>query len=436
MFGLSTNQPLFFSIHQPTEKIYTLLDHVGLLDTGFMIYLGPAKLATSWLYSNLSELSSDIQHKYSNYSKLSGSPDEVTFNSGEFLVELSHYCGTDRSVLKKIADASRRSYLEAIPDHNLQSIEVMATKPEELSDTVPMESVQSISEFKEKYRLTTIQEMLVLMSRSYRIFLSSRLVMISHILFTLSLGIGLSTIFQFTGLGLTGTQNKAGLFIFLLIMIGFSTLSCIGSYIEEQYQLKKEYKAGVTSILPYLLSKMLFDILPYHILPILVLIGLLYIPVGLRIDSIIPFLWFNEVLLVYSFITTGITILVVVIFNSFSSSFLISTGMVLFYIAFGGLWINQASAAWYLQVLLYLSPACHAFNAVMINELNGQLIDMHPYSSTGARSTRSVPLSGDSILYILGINASEFYLNVYILHLQAIIICILIYIALRVQLSK
>lgn len=77
-------------------------------------------------------------------------------------------------------------------------------------------------------------------------------------------------------------RNRLGLFLFILSLFGFSTLSSLGIFANERMLFMRERANGYYAPLAYFLSKVLFDIIPLRVIPPFVLGSIVYGLAGLN----------------------------------------------------------------------------------------------------------------------------------------------------------
>jgi ABC-type multidrug transport system ATPase subunit len=461
-----------FSIHQPSESIYKMFDQICLLHDGYMVYCGAARDAVSSLtrayspirvqqpqfpavdhFSAANEIeqangspkstpqvrvsvhqagSNEERYRVESLTRRPGGgrstdsadADEPTSpttfsNQAEALLMLSHQVN-DKAVLEEISKAARiHSSGQGIPD----SIYASGTLP----------TLQRMEAAVVCYRPSVWQQLFILARRTAAALIGSYHLVAAHALFTLFLGITLSFIYASEGLDLAGTENKAGLFTFLLLVVSFSSLSCLELFIAERRLFEVEHENGYYGTLPYFTVKILFDFVPLRILPTSVLAACIYFPVGMRSDAGSYFLWFVEIFTMFSLATTSLSLIVAIIAPAFGPGALFASLLVLWNTAFGGLMIQGDTIPDFFIPFRYTSPSFYAYESLMVNELLGQNCTLDPISSDGKKQNVHVPIQGITFLYNLGLDPNHFGRDVAILHGQTALTIVVAFFILMIR---
>jgi len=121
------------------------------------------------------------------------------------------------------------------------------------------------------------------------------------------------------------------------------------------------------------------------------------------------FFCFLAGLLLVSFASTSLCLLLSSLFESAAVATSVATIVVLWNVVWGGLVLNNATVPPWLAWMAYTSFVKYAFEALMINELGdltliAQVPGQPPY-----------PVNGAYFLRLLGLNPDNFYLDMYLL---------------------
>lgn len=227
-----------------------------------------------------------------------------------------------------------------------------------------------------------------------------------HIFAAMALSLIFSFLYEGETLDVAGTEDKAGMITFLLLIVAFSSLSCLELLVSEGRVFASDYDRGLHGVTPYLLVKVLFDFLPHRIMPTAILAMSTYFPMGLRTDAPVHFLMFVAVLIIFSIWNVALCICIGLIAGEFGTGALACALVILWNTAFGGLMIQPASIPPAFRPFKYLSPQYFAYEAVMVNELLGQSCLFNPSTSSGSGSS-----SGSSGESIASVSCTEFILN-------------------------
>lgn len=264
-------------------------------------------------------------------------------------------------------------------------------------------------------------QIIILSQRTWASLIGSNYLLTSHTAATVFLSVALSFLYNQEALTLSGTEDKAGMMTFVLLVIGFSSLSSMDLLISEKLLFCAERENGYYSTGAYYLVKLLFDFVPLRILPTATLGACIYYPLGLRVDGNSHFLWFLVLLVAYSIFVTGMCICVAIIAPTFGTAALVSALVILWYTVFGGLMIQSDSIPLYLRWFKYLSPSYYTYEALMVNELEGQKCIFNPATTEGSTAGISIPIECQQFLFNLGLDPRHFNFDVMMLGILAVV---------------
>ena len=361
---------VIFSIHQPSTEIFALFDRLVVVSQGRITYSGRAK---------------DALRAMSATAGISGTPSSL--NDAESILRLDY---------------------EATPE-TFERLTLAVEKPQPfISKNAQACSIIEQMRRNKKYYPNVVQQFVLLSKRTWCSLMGSYYLIMCHAFATLFLGIMLSLLYQKEKLDLAGTEDKAGMVTFLLLVVGFSSISSLDLFISEKklYVIERDngyYRSGA-----YYITKVLFDFVPLRIFPAAILGAVTYYPMGLRQDSGTYFFSFVAILVVFQLFVTGICLCVATLAPTFGAGALYSALIILWHSAFGGLMMQSSTIPNGFVWCKYLSPFYFAYEALMINELNGLGCVFDPANAEGNKEGVSVPLPCKQFLYNMGLDPVNF----------------------------
>lgn len=375
-----------FSIHQPSSEICDMFDRILLVSRGYVLYSGTASDAVQRVETILSLTTKGVNGRQE---ETQSTTSQRYHSAAEQLLRLQHECSDVEFQTWK--DASSRSDEHLRPLHAIMGECVMARTAASL-----------------KYYPRPWEQVILLGRRTWASLLGASYLIHSHAAATAFLAIALSLLYNQVALTLQGTEDKAGMMTFLLLILGFSSLSALDLFISEKKLFCAERENGYYSTGSYFIVKVLFDFVPLRIVPTLMLSSTIYYPMGLRIDGSAHFLWFLFITTIFSLFVTGICFCVAILTPSFGTAALVSALIILWHTVYGGLMLQAASIPVYLSYFKYLSPFYYAYEALMVNELEGQQCTFNPADSEGSYTGAVVPVSCQQFLFNLGLDPRHF----------------------------
>jgi len=104
------------------------------------------------------------------------------------------------------------------------------------------------------------------------------------LVFTIIAGITIGLVFYQLNYNTTGMQDRAGFLFFLIFFFSLTSISSLSQFVTERSMFVRERRDGYYTILPFLVSKFLTDMLPLRVIPPLIFGSITYWMVGLRSD--------------------------------------------------------------------------------------------------------------------------------------------------------
>ena len=266
-----------------------------------------------------------------------------------------------------------------------------------------------------RYDAHVWMKMRILCQRTRDALLGNYYLISSHCVMAVALSLIFANLYPEQDLSLEGSLNKAGFFLFLLLVVALCSLSCLDLFISERRLFAQERENGYYSAIPYFVSKLIFDFLPLRVLPTATLTATIYSPIGLRHDSGSPFLWFVFNITMFSCFITAMILCIGMVVPTFGSGALLGGMVILWFSIFGGLFIQAQSIPPAFLIFRYSSPFYFAYEAMLTEELHGQLCTFQARESNGAYSGTPVPVECDQYLYQFGMYPRNFSRDVILL---------------------
>ncbi|KAJ3205377.1 hypothetical protein HK099_000835 [Clydaea vesicula] len=255
---------LIFTIHQPRSDVYKLFDDVLLLAKGSVMYMGDAKEAET-VFAN------------------QGSPCPSGYNIADHLLDIATL-----EALNEKPEAGVGIAVDAfiISDQTNETLRLRKSNKMEKSDfSDPYSIIDSNSSYSnsgsdpnsttyltstentETFSVSFLTQLNQLMGRSSKILFRESGLLLAHVLISIILGAFVGALYWRADSSLGGFQNHLGSNFFCLSLIGFSSLSAIGTFTTERLIFLRERSNGFYGPFPFFLSKILFDILPLRLIP-------------------------------------------------------------------------------------------------------------------------------------------------------------------------
>ncbi|RNF06840.1 ATP-binding cassette protein subfamily G, member 5 [Trypanosoma conorhini] len=397
---------VIFSIHQPSQEIFELFDKLLLLSRGVSVYCGPARAAAETLERRVQRVMGGARAVPRR---------EEHPNHAEYLMKL-----------EEVLDDAARLEVQAedspglMPHEGTEFFQQSRGNEDEsgASEGEPLVAGEDILRTASAFRVyyaNVYQQLALLTSRAACCLISSFHLLVCHAAVTACVGVLMMVLYREQGLDLPGALNRAGSITFLLLVVSFVSLSCLEQLVVERKLFVLERENGFYRTLPYLLSKIVVDILPLRIVPAMVLASLIYFPMGLRADDGVHFFWFVVVVVLFSICVTLLVLCIGIVTGSFGAAALLSSVVILWNFVFGGFLVQSETVPAALRPFQALSPFFLAFEALLVNELDGQACTFSPTDETGKQAATSIPIMCVQYLSNIGLKPARFNSDVALL---------------------
>lgn len=420
---------VIFSIHQPSQEIYELFDKVLLLSRGVSIYCGPAAAAAATIeqrvtaafghtrevprkeaHNNQAEYVMKVEEMLDDAVRAELQEEDALHNTGGAE-------GTDDGGADGAAHTPHR--VTAVPPCRTPGSPPPRTPSRSASrndflasEMVTGDEVLATTFGFRMYYANVYEQLQLLISRSLTSLVGSFHLVMCHSAVVACLATLMCVLYNQQPLDLSGALNRAGSISFLLIVTSFVSLSCLEQLILERKLFNVERENGFYTTWPYLISKIVVDIIPLRIIPATVLASVIYFPMGFRIDAGIHFFYFILIIVLFSVAMTMMILCIGIVSGSFGAAALLSSVFILWNFVFGGALVQSETIPSSLRAFKSLSPFFLAFEPLMVNELNGQHCVFSPTDETGKKQNVTIPIMCTQYLANVGLKPTRFNADV------------------------
>ena len=229
-----------------------------------------------------------------------------------------------------------------------------------------------------------------------------------HFLSTVLVSVALGFIFRGTGKDTAGIQSRLGTFFFILLYMSVASLSSLPVWRDEQLLFRREKGAGCYGSGSYFVSVVLLDFIPMRVVPPCVF-AFSYKMIGLQDSSPSHLAVFLFVLILTNCTITSATMAIGALSPSNQLANVVASVFVLNSVVFGGFVLNKTSIPGYCAGLAHLSPLFYAFEALLLNEFEGEA-GYKFNSEVDPKLFKMV--TGDQLLQTFGYTLGNFWLDV------------------------
>jgi len=195
----------------------------------------------------------------------------------------------------------------------------------------------------------------ILSLRTWRNLYRNPMLMLTHYAIAIVLAVFLGFLFYGLTDDIKGFQNRLGLFLFVLSLFGFSSLTILTVFAPERLLFTRERAKGYYSPPAYFAAKVIFDIIPLRLLPPIIL-GIIVYPMTGLIPAWPNFLKFTLFLVLFNLAAAAIFLFIGIVFRNSGVANLIGVLVMLFSLLFSGFFLNKESipgvAKWLQSVCL------------------------------------------------------------------------------------
>ena len=280
--------------------------------------------------------------------------------------------------------------------------EATALLPTNLDDRVPRPPANSVSFLHPE---TSPSLFLTLSLRTATNLYRNPSLLLAHYSITLILGLVIGCLFWQVSDEMAGVQNRLGCLFFVCAFFGFAGLTSGDQFASEAKMFCRERSRSMYPVEMYLLTKLIFDIVPLRVVPATMFASIVYRMVGFY-PSWACFAKFTLALVAHSTCCACFAL-----FTSLAcfrqghgvGNLLASLGTLLAML-FGGFLLNRKNIAWPLIHLQGLSWFNYSYEAMLVNELERVVLR--------DSSTIDVDMPGTLILRQFGFDKDAYWADV------------------------
>jgi ABC-type multidrug transport system permease subunit len=197
-----------------------------------------------------------------------------------------------------------------------------------------------------------------------------------------------------------GTQDRFGIMFFLCLYLSLLSLTSLPLWRDDQQLFVSERGSGIYSTSPYVMASMLFDVLPYRILPPLAFALIAYPVIDLN-DSPGHQFTFFLILCATNLTTSMICMLIGVLTSSNAAANAAGSLAMLTSLLFCGFLLNKKRIPDGFEWILWWSPGNYAYEALVENEFQG-LDGLYITSVLADEVIRAGPFTGSNLAHCFG----------------------------------
>ncbi|KAG1819763.1 uncharacterized protein BJ212DRAFT_1342871 [Suillus subaureus] len=339
------------SVHQPSSRLYHTFDSVHLLSKGRALYSGPGGLAPAQYFMRMREggrAGADVL------------PYEEGYNVADYLLDI----------------ASESPDIPGMPlSHNaVGEIGLSASSEEKADGGKDVEALLSTQNLAPgTYVATFLTQLQVLCGREWKVLRRDKTLFFTHVCVACVLGVFCGGLYYKTGLTIAGFQARVGCLFFMGSLIAFSSLSALYNIVEIRPLFLRERSNWYYSPTAWLLSRLIFDVIPLRIIPTITVCTITYWMAGLAHDAV-HFFKFLLVIVLYTLVMTLFNFLLGTTFRNGGIAILLSALSALYQMTYAGFFVHLASIPPVLRWLRWLCPLNYTLEAISVNEVSSGLM--------------------------------------------------------------
>jgi len=393
----SKTTTVILTIHQPRSDIFYMFDQALVVSKGQAFYFGPTGAAAEYFQRrglvcrnnyNIADYLLDIAMDDDLMKQAKGAEvgdaDEKVHGLGLSSAHQTHLPGH--------GVVSRRAGGGGHPSPNgteLSSSSSVSNEQTAYETAVQVDegegssgsSTPSLSESASGKRQSTVYptsfltQLRVIMKRNFQTLIRDKSLLVLHLAVAIVLGVFVGGLYFHVTMNLAGFQNRAGSLFFMLALLGFSSISALGAFTETRTLFIKERSNGYYPPMPFIISTLIFDLIPLRIVPSILMGCISYFMIGLS-PVVETFFKFLLILVLFNVATALFCLVIAAAVRTTGVASLASSIVMLFMMLFGGFMINSGNIPAALTWIQYLSMFKYGFEALAVNEVaTSKLID-------------------------------------------------------------
>ncbi|KAF9175294.1 hypothetical protein BGX20_006981 [Mortierella sp. AD010] len=384
----SKTTTVILTIHQPRSDIFFMFDQALVISKGEALYFGPSNAAADYFRRrdlvcptnyNIADYLLDIamdQELLAKAKSYQGDDDEKGGISTSHQLHASgetfsrrgmnaneHVNGTTSSNMKS-SDSTQTSAVSSPHETTVRICETDSIN----SSTECLSEKTTVKRQKTVYPTSFLTQLQVIMKRNFQTLIRDKSLLVLHLAVSIILGLFIGGLYFQVSMALSGFQNRAGSLFFMLALLGFSSISALGAFTDTRTLFIKERSNGYYPPMPFIISTLLFDLIPLRVIPSLFLGCISYFMIGLS-PVVVTFFKFLLILVLFNVSTAMFCLVIAAGVKTTGIASLASSIVMLFMMLFGGFMINSSNIPAALTWIQYLSMFKYGFEALAVNEV-------------------------------------------------------------------
>ncbi|WWD18512.1 hypothetical protein CI109_102964 [Kwoniella shandongensis] len=415
------------SIHQPSSALYHAFDQVVLLSGGRQLYFGPGGSRPAEYFAKQGMTCPEGYNVADHLLEIASGPVDGVTPSGVITTDDDR----QRSSSTKSSSNSNGEHIQTLNDGSSDGGSPTAEKhisyPPTSQSLLRDSTVDASRDLaglgasqvrgreawwkwpRSHCATTFLTQVEILSGREWRNLKRDKTLFVAHTLLACILGVFAGGLYYKVGITIAGFQNRVGSLFFLGSLIAFSSLSALYNLVEVRSLFLRERSGNFYSPQAWLLSRVIFDVIPLRLIPTILVSIIVYFMVGLAHDAA-RFFKFLLIIVEFSLGMTLFNFLLACLFTHGGVAILLSSLCNLFLMTYAGFFVNISQIPPVLRWLRYFSTLGYTLEALAINEVGSglQIVD----SLNGVK----VEIGAVIIMQTLfGFNLGNYYRDVLVL---------------------
>ncbi|KAI1308724.1 hypothetical protein EDD11_004189 [Mortierella claussenii] len=379
----SKTTTVILTIHQPRSDIFHMFNQTLVVSKGSALYFGPTDTAADYFQRrglvcppnyNIADYLLDIamdQELVAKAKSYSDTDAEKTILTSACQTYLSGNSAVSRRTTNQLhhANASDITHSSNETSVRIEEMGSASSSNASLSDAGAQKKQKTV------YPTSFLTQLRVIMRRNFQTLIRDKSLLVLHIAVSIVLGVFIGGLYFKVPMNLAGFQNRAGSLFFMLALLGFSSISALGAFTDTRTLFIKERSNGYYPPMPFIISTLLFDLIPLRVVPSIFMGCISYFMIGLS-PVIETFFKFLLILVLFNVATAMFCLVIAAGVRTTGVASLASSIVMLFMMLFGGFMINSGNIPAALTWIQYLSIYKYGFEALAVNEVaTSKLID-------------------------------------------------------------
>ncbi|KAG0010685.1 hypothetical protein BGZ80_001261, partial [Entomortierella chlamydospora] len=363
----------------PRSDIFFMFDQALVVSKGEALYFGPADTAAEYFNRrglvcptnyNIADYLLDIamdQELVAKAKSYQGSDldEKAAISTGHQThapgnnISRRGVNGNSSDITRTSLTSNEQSYETAV---RIDSGSIDNNSTASGSDSVSGKKLKTV------YPTSFLTQLQVIMKRNFQTLVRDKSLLVLHVAVAIILGLFIGGLYFKVTMALAGFQNRAGSLFFMLALLGFSSISALGAFTDTRTLFIKERSNGYYPPTPFIISTLIFDLIPLRIVPAILLGCISYFMIGLS-AVVETFFKFLLILVLFNISTAMFCLVIAAGVRATGVASLASSIVMLFMMLFGGFMINSGNIPAALTWIQYLSMFKYGFEALAVNEV-------------------------------------------------------------------